>query len=215
MTDKISSVINNLPESTQGSPGSGEAPILVRPADADSASSQKAALESNEWSDKCQPSIHNTNTQLLPVRPDQWALVDISDAERLWAFDWYVLLTKQGKRYAVAHHGRRLLYLHREILGVKERSTQVDHRNGNTLDCRRSNLRLATSRQNNANRKKRRYGVSSRFKGVSKQPCGWTAACAGQHLGTFKLEEDAARAYDRAAKDKWGEYARLNFPEAA
>jgi hypothetical protein len=93
---------------------------------------------------------------------------------------------------------------------------EVDHKNGDGLDNRRStNLRPATHQQNNANRAKARG--SSRFKGVSwdRPSRRWYASIRGEgrsrNLGKFDSEVAAARAYNAAAVKFFGEYARLNI----
>lgn len=146
-----------------------------------------------------------------------FATLDRCDYDRLSGLSWYLLVTKQGKRYAVAHDGDRLVYMHREVLGIKTRTT-VDHRDGDTLDNRRENLRVATPGQQRANSRKRASSRSgrpytSRFKGVSlRKGGGWLARVGTTNVGHFQDEEDAARAYDRAAVEKFGEYAKLNYP---
>lgn len=104
--------------------------------------------------------------------------------------------------------------LHRLIMnaGVGQ---QVDHINHDSLDNRRCNLRLCTPNQNAMNRKRDKKG-SSRFKGVCLRKNGrWLAhiQCNHKiyHLGYFGSEEDAAKAYDDAAKKMFGEFACLNF----
>lgn len=117
--------------------------------------------------------------------------------------------------YAVTWNNGRAFEMHRLIMGFPE-GREVDHRNGNGLDNRRENLRIATTAQNQANQRKS-CGVS-RFKGVdlNRKAHTWRARIMqGQkslHLGMFKTEEAAARAYDRAATELWGEFAWLNFP---
>jgi hypothetical protein len=93
----------------------------------------------------------------------------------------------------------------------------VDHINRRKLDCRRANLRTASSSQNSANR--RPWTGSSPFKGVHRFRDKWRAKIqvdgAQRHLGVFDSAEAAARAYDAAAVEAFGEFAWLNFPRAA
>lgn len=106
--------------------------------------------------------------------------------------------------------------MHHFILGL-DAWTLVDHKNRDTLDNRRENLRVATTSQNGANQSKR-PGGSSRFKGVcwDKSRGKWKARIMlnykNVHIGRFLVEEDAARAHDVRAREVWGEFAVLNFP---
>lgn len=111
-------------------------------------------------------------------------------------------------------------YLHRLILGAK-RGEVVDHKDPNkVLDCRRSNLRLCTQRQNCYNTTKRVDNTSG-YKGVSydKERNKWEAyihlpsvvsnKSYKKHLGRYATAEQAAEAYKIAAKKYYGEYANL------
>jgi hypothetical protein len=104
--------------------------------------------------------------------------------------------------------------MHKLILNT---ARQVDHRNCNKLDNRRSNLRIGSPSQNNANQKKGRRG-SSRYKGVhwNAREKIWKATIGYRYkliyLGRFNNEKDAARVYDSAAAHYYGTFARLNFP---
>ena len=94
----------------------------------------------------------------------------------------------------------------------------VDHINGNGLDNRRSNLRIVTRQQNTFNSVHK--GGTSKYKGVAldKESGLWRAYIAkdGKRtwLGRFPDELSAAIAYDKAAKDMFGEYAKLNIATA-
>jgi hypothetical protein len=115
---------------------------------------------------------------------------------------------------------KKTILMHRVILKASER-TEVDHINGNKLDNRRENLRVATKSQNLGNQKIRSTNTSG-FKGVNwkqwrkiRSSGAWTARISvGSkriHLGYFSTAEEAARAYDSAAQQYFGEFAKLNF----
>jgi len=111
--------------------------------------------------------------------------------------------------------GRRLVQMHRLIMGFPEGF--VDHINGDGLDNRRANLRLATRSQNRANSRPR---GRSGLKGVYGMPGQRWQAWGGVdstkvYLGTFDDPNHAAAAYDRWAIVAHGEFARLNFPQGA
>lgn len=109
---------------------------------------------------------------------------------------------------------KRTIYLHREVAGTPP-GMLTDHINGDRLDNRRSNLRIATPSQNAANSADRRR--RSAYRGVYHHtPTGrWIAQVSDagrpRHLGIFDTPEEAAAAYDLAASARWGEYARPNL----
>jgi hypothetical protein len=113
-----------------------------------------------------------------------------------------------------------MIPLHRAIINAPK-GLYVDHINGDTLDNRRANLRIATNSQNQANRIRLKSGTSSRYRGVTwnkasqKWQAGIKCNLKSTHLGLFESEEEAARAYDRAAREMFGSFARPNFEEAA
>ena len=113
-------------------------------------------------------------------------------------------------------NGKKTVKLHNFIYENIPKEYVVDHVNGNTLDNRRENLRLATSSENNANRKSK--GGTSLYKGVSKDNSRdkWISSIQvnhkTKHIGRFDDEIDAAKAYDMACYKYYGEFAKLNFP---
>jgi hypothetical protein len=113
--------------------------------------------------------------------------------------------------------------LRRIIMGVTEAGFNVRHVNGDALDCRRENLVVRTVKQRSYNARKMKavkgQPTSSRFKGVFWET--WTKAWRAvirvdgknRSLGRFRDEIAAALAYDDAARQWFGEHARLNFPD--
>ncbi len=110
--------------------------------------------------------------------------------------------------------GRQItIFMHKLILDTPK-GMDSDHKNGDGLDNRRSNLRICTRSQNNMNQIKTKG--SSRFKGVSwnKQKERWSSQIQkngkSSYLGIFDDEEEAALTYNNAAQEMFGEFARLN-----
>jgi hypothetical protein len=153
----------------------------------------------------------------IPLTLGKVTTVDSADYPALSQFLWYAKYV-HGLWYAV-RNGRRnekshSIRMHNQILGVKP----VDHRDGDGLNNRRQNLRPATTLQNQWNRSVQKNNVSG-FKGVSLQSrCThkWRARIRVEgrqlFLGEFFSPEEAAKAYDAAASQYFGEFARLNFP---
>jgi len=157
----------------------------------------------------------------------QVTLVDDEDhdfSRHKWNADWNNRTRQFYARRSIKGERNLTISMSREILerklGRRLTSGEVaDHINRDTLDNRRSNLRLATLAQNNRNCRKQ-LGRSSVFKGVCwhTKDQRWRATISiGEHkkahLGNFLVEEDAARAYDAAAVERFGEFACLNFPD--
>jgi len=155
----------------------------------------------------------------VPVRRffEEVALVDAEDAERVLAVRWTLHKARSGTYVKQVGHGGE--FLHRFVLELpswRESRLVVDHRNHDTLDNRRENLRAVANALNLANSAANRTAVYSLFKGVTydRSRNKWVAQIGldGRHrfLGRFDSELDAAMAYNTAALEAWGEHAHLN-----
>ncbi len=149
----------------------------------------------------------------------KWAIVDAADYEQLSEYRWCALEKGRSWYAKTLNRNGTILSMHRLILNAPK-GLFVDHINHNGLDNRRENLRLCTHLENLRNARPS-TGGSSKYKGVS-----WEKAKKrfrakinhnrkGIHLGYFKNEIDAAKAYDKKAKELFGEFAYLNFPDLA
>lgn len=149
-------------------------------------------------------------------------LVDEADLPLVAEWNWWSQLSA-GVAYVRGYplgqwDSNASMYLHRCLHGLgrwRETRLDVDHINRNPLDNRRCNLRVTTRSQNLAN-SGGRPTKSSRFRGVSwnAKKARWRAVIkvGGRFidLGVFPCEEDAANAFNVAAKEAWGDYALLN-----
>lgn len=147
----------------------------------------------------------------IPLSRGLVALVDDLDAERLGGRSWWAV-KRRHTFYAAGTVEGRPTYMHRFILSVTDPRVFVDHENGRGLDNRRANLRRATNSSNRANCGP--LGGRSAFKGVFPAGRRWRAQLTVEgvrrSLGTFETEAEAAEAYNRAAYEAHGRFARLN-----
>jgi hypothetical protein len=152
----------------------------------------------------------------IPLSRGLVALVDDEDYE--WLSQWRWCASANGYAVRMKRKGEDgfpgYVSMHRSIMAPSP-GEEVDHKNRNGLDNRRSNLRLATGRQNKHNTGPRRRGTSG-FKGVTQcGPTRWAAQIydgSRRHLGIYESAAEAAAAYDEAARGSFGEFAWLNFP---
>jgi hypothetical protein len=169
----------------------------------------------------CKKECPLLSASLIPLSKGKWAIVDNDEYDWLSRLKWYVV---NGKRCSYARRTvfdkytkkTTYIYMHREIMGVaKGDKSQVDHVNHNSLDNRRVNMRRCSASENLRNQR-RHIGSTSKYKGVSfaKGRNKWVAniVITGKqiYLGRFDVEEDAARAYNRAADKFFGEFAHVN-----
>lgn len=149
----------------------------------------------------------------IPLSRGAVALVGDEDFERVSLYKWSLDRNGYAVRAWRVGNRRCKVMLHRFIL-CAPRGYDVDHKDGNLLNCTRENIRICTRAQNNANSRGRTG--TSKYKGVRLSRRRWRVEiCAdGQRInvGTFSDEIEAAQAYDTAAIRYHGEFARLNFP---
>jgi hypothetical protein len=148
------------------------------------------------------------------------AIVDDEDFERFSTERWMVSGTAPhlyAKRQETVDGKKVVRWMHREVCGAPP-NLLVDHINRNTLDNRRSNLRACTHRENLQNRGSTKREGGSQYKGVSTRSGRVRAYITinGEFtaLGGFSDEIRAAVAYDAAAREHFGEFAKLNFDPA-
>lgn len=142
------------------------------------------------------------------------ALVDDEDFERINQFKWYY-----GEGYAireiqtgVGRKARKTIRMHRMVTDTPE-GMEVDHINHDKLDNRKTNLRVCNRLANGKNKMMSKRNKSG-YKGVHARYGRWVAVIRFNwklyHLGVFDTPEEAARAYNKAAVEYFGEYAYLN-----
>jgi hypothetical protein len=169
----------------------------------------------------------------IQLAQGQIALVDDEDFNKLNQYKWYALQDNNrdfrairsiylGKDILTGKYISKMLHMAREIMDCPD-NMLVDHRDHITLNNQKGNLRICTLNQNQQN-KKPHSNCASKYKGVSwrNDRSHWRAYICirnifdqayHKYLGSFKIEEEAAKAYDIAAQHHFEEFAYLNFPD--
>lgn len=158
----------------------------------------------------------------IKLNRDKVAFVDDGDYERASKFKWYT--EKRGinsynyyaKRKVVTDGKESTQSLHIFIMNGTIKGLEIDHKNGNGLDCQRENLRRCTHSQNMSNQRKKPF-ASTRFKGVSynKKLNKYSASIKKEGrsicIGNYNTEIEAAYNYDQMAYKMFGQFARYNI----
>jgi len=162
--------------------------------------------------------------KILQLTHNYVTKLDDEDFVKFSKYKWYAALDsgtntrRAARRFFYKGKKSKILFLSRLIIDAND-EYYVDHINGDTLDNRKSNLRLASVSQNGMNRGPNKNNKSG-YKGVSwsSGDKGWTAhinkTINGKYkqffIGNFKTKEEAAIAYNKKAKELFGEFAYLN-----
>lgn len=172
----------------------------------------------------------------VPLTQGKVALIDPCDIDLTegcrWSYGNRTTPNAKKKRYYESGYAHRLLIidgkrkslrLHHLIMerilgGPIPEGYIVDHKNNNPLDNRRENLRLATL-SNNAHNSRQQGNCENPYKGIyyskeKRRRKRWTAQIMVNgkylHIGRFFTAEEAAKAYNEAALQYHGEFARIN-----
>ncbi len=152
----------------------------------------------------------------IPVTRGRFAIVDGADYYRLVRFRWHAVFNSKTF-YAARIERGKTIKMHREIMRAPKELV-VDHVDRDGLNNRRDNLRLCSAAENGRNTGSNARGTS-KYKGVHwhKRIRKWAAAIQYDkkvyHIGYFSDEVEAAEAYDKKAREFFGEYGYLNFPQ--
>ncbi len=161
--------------------------------------------------------------KLIELTKGLFAKIDDEDFEEISKYKWHALFKRKGgKPYAntsvhISGSGKnrkkKNINMHKLIMKTTK---HVDHKNGDTLDNQKNNLRECNNSQNHMNIGKIKKKTTSKYKGVSqrKQDIKWRATIRinGKHkeLGYFFTEKEAAEAYNKAASEYHREFANIN-----
>lgn len=149
---------------------------------------------------------------IVPLSQGREAIIDVADIPLVAPHTWTVMHVGRTSYARRCVKGRTIL-LHRVIFGAAP-SVRVDHKDGDGLNCRRSNLRPATYAQNNRNTRLRCDNKAG-FKGVRKHTlcnkfvASITTAGVTQYLGLYPTAEEAYAVYCKASAEQHKEFGRV------
>ncbi|MGE5500618.1 MAG: hypothetical protein ACM3W4_01690 [Ignavibacteriales bacterium] len=137
---------------------------------------------------------------LVPLTKGYSAIIDAADAEAVLGLGkWHANEVGKGKVYAAKHMDGKRVYLHRYLIGLTDPTFDCDHRNGDGLDCRRSNLRAVSRAVNRRNHgQDKGAGIDHRADGHYEARLGYT------YLGRSRTFEGALALRLAAEREAWG-----------
>lgn len=156
--------------------------------------------------------------KFIPLTKGYFAIVDAKNYDELSKLNWFAQYGRNGSHYAARKdENNKQIYMHRQITNAPKGKV-CDHKDDDTLNNLEDNLRVCLSKENIRRRPLDKRNKSG-YRGVilCKQTGKWRVAIVVDQktiwLGRHANKKDAATAYDEAAKNYFGEFARLNFPE--
>lgn len=154
----------------------------------------------------------------IPLSQGKFALVDDDDYDFLIQWKWYAHKERESYyavRKSVRLNGKqKMIYMHHILLGTPV-GMKCDHQDRNSLNNQRRNLRIATNAQNLINRPSQsnnKLGIKGVYRVGNKFRASIIFKGKTIHLGAYSSLKEAGKAYDRKAKELFGDFAWLNFP---
>jgi hypothetical protein len=159
------------------------------------------------------PEPPNDEVRYVALTKGKWAIVDAADYEWLSAFRWHATCAR-GRYYAATVINGKSITMHRMIMNPPS-GMVTDHTDANGLNNRRANLRNCTPDENRQHTRPRPN--RSQYIGVYRRGEKWVFKInhKGTHyyVGPFDTPLEAAKARDKKAKELFGKFAWLNFPD--
>lgn len=156
-------------------------------------------------------------TAFVPLTRGKEAVIDVADAELVAGRNWQAIPAKHrnGTFYAMTSvydptTGRCRSYQMHRVIASSDGGPEIDHRDGDGLNNRRSNLREATRSQNMANKRTAKHVSGTKGVWFNKKKRRYIATVAGRVVGHFRSEQEAVAAYDAALVVRYGEFALTN-----
>jgi hypothetical protein len=146
----------------------------------------------------------------------QKTLIDYQDwlNPKVQYIKWNAMWTPIGRTFYVqGRNYKKMTTLHLFIMG-KQNNLEIDHKNGDSLDNRRNNLRFVTASENCCNKKRMITNISG-YKGVRfhKEAQKWESRITKNYktynLGLYNTKEEAYKIYCEKAKELHGDFARF------